>query len=312
MRVHCISEVTYNKLILLHVFCSLVSVPLEYMSQEEAHELPSDSEEDIVSPADGSGDEVGSHDEAASSGNEGGGTPLSIHDQHAIHSATGYRKFLLILYYLWLETVDATIQLLEDNCADYVYAVARLRRFENDGLIADMSMDPGSSDDGDGTRDLVDSSRFKRFFFALYYCFLSHFDYFVFLIIVVVIVTVGTLTSLIYAVLLFFWGVLSPRMPSKWFWQTIMGYTMFVMLIKYIYSFAVFTILNNVDDELNKATFATSTITMYNVLGWIFGNEKDGGYFSLSLANLLLLIFLMIHRGLLKVCNYSLLYFVSL
>lgn len=291
----------------MYINFHIVSVPPEYISQKEATYVASVSDsEEAYMPSDEEGiNHDGVYDDTPLD-EEHEGTPLSSYDQSAMHSSSGFKKFMLILYCLWLEAVDVTIRWLEDSCADYIHAVVKLRRFENDGL-EEISIDPESftsshTFDDDGTPEPI-RNRFKRFFFGLYYCFLSHFDYFVFLIIIVVIVTVGTLTSLIYAALLFFWGVLSPRTPSKWFWQAIMGYTMFVMLIKYIYSFAVLVMLNNVDKELNQAAFAASTITLYNILGWIFGNEKDGGYFGLSLANLLLLIFLMIHRGLLKVSS---------
>ena len=175
---------------------------------------------------------------------------------------------------------DALIDILEPNESD-----------EQQALELDTKL-------GEFTKEHLKPT--KRFLFALFYWSLSHFEYIVFLFVIIAIITTGAFTSFIYAVLLFFWGLLSLPIPTKRFWRGLIFYTMVVMIMKYIYSYFLLNVLSeNLSNQLN--TFAVGQTDLNSVLAWVFGVESDKSYFVNGVANLLLLMVLMIQRGLLKV-----------
>ena len=159
------------------------------------------------------------------------------------------------------------------------------------------------------------SERPRRLFTALYYWAFSHFEYVVFFFVIIAIITTGTLPSFIYAGLLFLWGLLSLPIPSKSFWLVLIFYTMLVMIIKYIYSFFLFSWL-----QQKGSDFTTSRDFLgHTVIGWMFGVNIKDTYFINAVTNLLLLMVLLFQRGLLKVeiqrsgfHDHSIAYFVSL
>ena len=87
------------------------------------------------------------------------------------------------------------------------------------------------------------SQRPRRFIKALYYWFLSHFEYVVFVAVILAIVHTGSFISFVYAALLMLWGVLSIPWPSKRFWLSLMFFTMLVLVAKYIYQFLLVTVI---------------------------------------------------------------------
>ena len=142
------------------------------------------------------------------------------------------------------------------------------------------------------------SQRPRRLAKALYYWFLSHFEYVVFLMVVLTIIQSGSFISFIYAALLMLWGVLSIPWPSKRFWLSLMFFTMVVLVIKYIYQFILVTVLDN-EGDINY--LFTAEFTIDALLAWLFGVRSASSYFSNAILNLLLLMSVVFHRSLLKV-----------
>ncbi len=141
------------------------------------------------------------------------------------------------------------------------------------------------------------SERPRRLFTALYYWAVSHFEYVVFFFVIVAIITTGTFPSFLYAGLLFLWGLLSLPIPSKSFWLVLIFYTMLVMIIKYIYSFFLFSWLQPKGSDV----VTSRDFLGHSVIGWIAGVNFNDTYFINAVTNLLLLMVLMFQRGLLKV-----------
>ena len=134
------------------------------------------------------------------------------------------------------------------------------------------------------------SKRFQRLAIALYYTFLSNNQYVPFFFILLNIIVNGSLLSLIYAVLLFGWGLLSIPWPSKRFWLSLIFYTMFVLVVKYSFQFKEIQYwMDNFD--INSGLYPPRLI----------GIEKTQNFVANAVLDILLLTFLLIHRGLLFV-----------
>jgi hypothetical protein len=133
--------------------------------------------------------------------------------------------------------------------------------------------------------------RFTRLGRALYYVFLSSNQYVPFFFIILSIIVNGNLLSLVYAVLLFGWGLLSVPWPSKRFWLTLIFYTMFVLVVKYAFQFHDIPALEDMD----------TTGGLYPPR--LIGIERRDSFVSNAVVDILLLTFLLIHRGLLFVSD---------
>ena len=144
------------------------------------------------------------------------------------------------------------------------------------------------------------TKRPKRFLYGLYYWFISHFEYVPFFFVVIAVASTGAFTSFIYAGLLFLWGLLSIPWPTKQFWQSLMFYTMLVLIIKYVYQFFLLSVL---DEEAQLFSFTLGVVNLETILAWVVGIQSESNYFRNAIANLLLLMTLVFHRGLLKVIN---------
>ena len=132
------------------------------------------------------------------------------------------------------------------------------------------------------------TSRLRRLSTAIYYFLLAHSDYPVFFFIILNIILNGSVLSMVYAFLLYTWGLLSIPWPTRKFWLTLIFYTMSVLLIKYAFQF----------HEINywKEHFdSTSGLYPPLVLGIL--HRKD--FFTNAVWDILLLIALLLHRGLL-------------
>lgn len=132
--------------------------------------------------------------------------------------------------------------------------------------------------------------RFTRLGQALYYVFLSHNQYVPFFFIILSIIINGSLLSLMYAVLLFGWGLLSVPWPSKRFWLALIFYTMFVLVVKYAFQFGDISYWEERYDP-SGGLYPPQLI----------GIEKQDNFVANAVVDILLLIFLLIHRGLLFV-----------
>lgn len=141
--------------------------------------------------------------------------------------------------------------------------------------------------------------RLKRLFTALYYVFLSQNVYIPFFFILLNILVNGSILSLVYAVFLFGWGLLTVPWPSKRFWLALIFYTMFVLVVKYAFQFY--------DIPYWENTFAVDSGLFPPRL---IGIEKQTNFVANAVVDILLLTFLLIHRGLLFVrsCVCSIMY----
>ena len=239
------------------------------------------------------------------------------------------------LWGVWLEVVDYIIKWMESNSADYIKVVRRLHAQSGTDALAettpssqakpanieatpivpepvDKTSDSHQFDQSDvivtsvmptaievedarmieSKLDEISSMythRAKKLMYATYYWFLSHFEFVVFFLVILVVLRTGSLISLIYAAVVFVWGLLSIPWPSKRFWLTLLFLTMIVLVIKYIYHFVLVT--GGVND--NHVT--------NSIFSWIFGIQYRSSYVENAVFNLLLLMSIIFHRGLMKV-----------
>ena len=142
------------------------------------------------------------------------------------------------------------------------------------------------------------TQRPKRLLEALYYWSLSHFDYMVFFFVILAIMRGGVAVSIGYAAILFLWGLLSIPWPSKRFWVTLIFYTMFVLVVTYIYLCVLMALASppTLQTLLPPHPFITAFV-------WLLGVDTGDVYFGVSIFSLLLLMCLIFHRGLLRVSS---------
>ena len=134
------------------------------------------------------------------------------------------------------------------------------------------------------------TSRLKRLMIALYYVFLSHSEYIAYFLIIINIIINGSLLSLVYVVFLYGWGLLTIPWPSKRFWLILIFYTMFMLVVKYCFQFKRIPYWKENYDS-DGGLFPPRLI----------GIQKHKNFFANVAWDMLLLIALLIHRGLLRV-----------
>ena len=139
------------------------------------------------------------------------------------------------------------------------------------------------------------SRRPKRLLHALYYWTLSHFSYVVIFMAILAIIRSGSFISFFYVAIVFMWGLLYVPWPTKRYWNTLLFFTMFVLVGKYVFYFIYFAIGN--DGETGDNAF----LGLNGPASWFFGIKTTSSYFSNSFVHLLLLMSIIFHRGLLKV-----------
>ena len=134
---------------------------------------------------------------------------------------------------------------------------------------------------------------------ALYYAALANTEYICYFLIIINVMVNGSVLSLIYAALMFLWGLLSIPWPTKRFWLTLMFYTMFVVLVKYGFQF------QSVDGSgtSNNGTMLENDDDNYGGLYWpqLLGIERISDFLGNVIWDILLLISLFFHRSLLIV-----------
>ena len=131
------------------------------------------------------------------------------------------------------------------------------------------------------------SQRPKELLQSLYHAILANTDYISYLLIIINVMVNGSILSLLYAALMFLWGLLSIPWPTKRFWLTLIIYTMFVILVKYGFQF----------QQVDWSGSPDAGLYWPHVLGI----EKKHNFFENVVWDILLLIFLFVHRGLLHV-----------
>jgi hypothetical protein len=132
------------------------------------------------------------------------------------------------------------------------------------------------------------TSRLRRLSTAIYYFLLAHSDYPVFFFIILNIILNGSVLSMVYAILLYTWGLLSIPWPTRKFWLTLIFYTMSVLLIKYAFQF---------HDISYWTDHFDSSSGLYPPL--VLGILHRKNFFTNAVWDILLLISLLLHRGLL-------------
>ena len=135
------------------------------------------------------------------------------------------------------------------------------------------------------------SQRPKELLQVLYHAIIANTDYICYLLIVINVMVNGSILSLLYAALMFLWGLLSIPWPTKRFWLTLIVYTMFVILLKYGFQF----------QQIDWSGSPDAGLYWPHMLGI----EKKHNFFENVVWDILLLIFLFVHRGLLHVsCDF--------
>lgn len=165
-----------------------------------------------------------------------------------------------------------------------------------DTLIDELHIEPSESqreeiqqyEDELEKKALKATSRLRRLSTAMYYFLLAHSDYPVFFFIILNIILNGSLLSLVYAILLYTWGLLSIPWPTRKFWLTLIFYTMSVLLIKYAFQFHDIAYWSEKYDQNSG---------LYPPL--VLGILHRKNFFTNAVWDILLLIALLLHRGLL-------------
>ena len=129
--------------------------------------------------------------------------------------------------------------------------------------------------------------RMSRLFRAIYYVLLSRSDFVVYFLIILNVILNGSLLSLLFAMLLYGWGLLSTPWPSKRFWLTLIFYSMVMIVIKYCSQFSEIKFSGDKGDGL--------------YLPDLFGIGKEDDFLLNAMWDMWLLIALLINRALLKV-----------
>ena len=168
--------------------------------------------------------------------------------------------------------------------------------FASDTLIEELHIEPSKSErqeieqfEGElGETAMKVTSRLRRLSAAIYYYLLAHSDYPVLFFIILNITLNGSVLSLVYAILLYTWGLLSIPWPTRKFWLTLIFYTMSVLLVKYAFQFR--------DISYWRENF--------NAAGGLYppqilGIQHRKNFFTNAVWDILLLIALLLHRGLL-------------
>ena len=130
-----------------------------------------------------------------------------------------------------------------------------------------------------------------QFVLALYYAALANTEYVCYFLIIINVIVNGSILSLIYAALMFLWGLLSIPWPTKRFWLTLIFYTMFVILIKYGFQFEP-VVYTSSDDVISGQYFYWPPV---------LGIKTINNFLENIVWDILLLISLFFHRSLLIV-----------
>ena len=226
-----------------------------------------------------------------------------------------------VYYYYLMEKLEKqrlarsqSLQHVPASLSDEIRLVPAVPDEEQPTLLPDDKKSvtpPSSTEDTDGD-DIVFYSKERvyqtwrrisqrplEFLQALYHTILANTEYICYLLIVINVMVNGSVLSLVYATLMFLWGLLSIPWPTKRFWLTLTFYTMFVILLKYGFQFQKIDYSGSPDAGLY----------------WphLLGIENRYHFFGNVVWDILLLIFLFVHRGLLQVShNLSVCVFVCL
>lgn len=135
------------------------------------------------------------------------------------------------------------------------------------------------------------SSKIARLIRAIYYFLIANTSYVCYFFVIMNIIFNGSVLSLVYALILFFWGLLTIPYPTQRFWLVMIFYTMLVVLVKYGFQFPDFS------PEILSALEVSRGLPVLQVLGI----QKADNFLAIAVWDILLLLSLILHRALLKV-----------
>ena len=149
---------------------------------------------------------------------------------------------------------------------------------------------------GDSVNELLDdmetiSSKIVRLIRAVYYFLIANTAYVCYFFVIMNIIFNGSVLSLVYAIIMFYWGLLTIPYPTQRFWLAMILYTMLVVLVKYGFQFPEYSPEQLSDLEM------TSGLPVLQVLGI----QKADNFLSIAVWDILLLLSLILHRALLQV-----------
>ena len=125
-----------------------------------------------------------------------------------------------------------------------------------------------------------------RVVLAIYYFLVSNTAYLCYFFIIMNVIFNGSVLSLVYVALLFFWGLLTIPYPTKRFWLVMIAYTMVVIVIKYGFQF------KEIDNIINPLR----GLPILQVIGIQFKED----FIENVIWDILLLLSLVLHRAVLK------------
>lgn len=131
------------------------------------------------------------------------------------------------------------------------------------------------------------SKRVKRLILAIFFTCLSHSEFLIFFMVILNVLLNGSFLSIVYAFLIFTWGLLSIPWPARSFWLTMIFYTMAVILVKYAFQFY----------EISYPGDPNGGLYTPRLIGILYRER----FFANAVLDLFLLISLLFHRNLLKV-----------
>ena len=134
-------------------------------------------------------------------------------------------------------------------------------------------------------------SKIARLIRAIYYYLIANTAHICYFFVIMNIIFNGSVLSLMYAIILFFWGLLTIPYPTQRFWLVMIFYTMLVVLVKYGFQFQDFSAEELALLETNRG------LPVLKVLGI----EKADNFLTIAVWDILLLLSLILHRALLKV-----------
>lgn len=149
---------------------------------------------------------------------------------------------------------------------------------------------------GDSVNELLDDvetigSKIFRLIRAIYYFLIANTAYVCYFFVIMNIIFNGSVLSLVYAIILFYWGLLTIPSPTQRFWLAMIFYTMLVVLVKYGFQFRDF------DTDIQSMLEMTRGLPVLQVLGI----QKADNFLSIAVWDILLLLSLILHRALLQV-----------
>ena len=226
-----------------------------------------------------------------------------------------------------MTVADMLIGWLNRNSEDYRYVVQRVRGRKEGGaggaemscpgdvagnqvekveargdvIVEALHLEPSAAEKeeaGTVERELIGAAekrlvKIRLLLVALYYCFLAHSEFVVYFMVILNVLLNGSVLSLVYAFLMFCWGLLSFPWPTRKFWVVLTFYTVFVILVRYAFQFKQADMDTSCQvRNLDQGRCPTQIVGIY-----YYGRS----FYSHVVWDFLLLVAVFVHTALLKV-----------